>query len=79
MQCAPSSIAACGIVNDKHADDLRHMHATLPLKEGVNVKVVREQLGHANIGITLDTSAQVLPSMEQQAAEGIDAALFGVG
>ncbi len=53
-------------------------HATLLLKEGINVKVVSERLGHANIGITLDSYAHVLPSMQQQAADGIDAALFGV-
>jgi len=56
---------------------MRHTHAPLLLKEGVNVKVVSERLGHANIGITLDTYAHVLPSMQQQAADGIDAALFG--
>lgn len=56
---------------------LRHTHATLLLKEGINVKVVSERLGHANIGVTLDTYAHVLPSMQQQAADGIDAALFG--
>jgi hypothetical protein len=44
---------------------IRHTHATLLLKEGVNVKVVSERLGHANIGITLDTYAHVLPSMQQ--------------
>lgn len=57
---------------------LRHTHATLLLQEGVNVKIVSERLGHTNIGITLDTYAHVLPSMQQQAADGIDAALFGV-
>jgi integrase len=57
---------------------MRHTHATLLLKEGVNVKVVSERLGHANIGITLDTYSHVLPSMQQQAADGIDNALFGV-
>lgn len=57
--------------------DLRHTHATLLLKEGVNVKVVSERLGHANISITLDTYSQVLSSMQQDAADRIDAALFG--
>lgn len=56
---------------------MRHTHATLLLLEGVNVKVVSERLGHANIGITLDTYAHVLPSMQQHAADGIDNALFG--
>lgn len=57
--------------------DLRHTHATLLLKEGVNVKVVSERLGHANISTTLDTYSHVLPSMQQEAADRIDAVLFG--
>ncbi|MEL7657130.1 MAG: tyrosine-type recombinase/integrase, partial [Bacillota bacterium] len=28
---------------------LRHTHATLLLKQGVNPKVIQERLGHANI------------------------------
>lgn len=56
---------------------LRHTHATLLLKEGVNVTVVSEWLGHANISITLDTYSHVLPSMQQEAADRIDTALFG--
>jgi integrase len=35
--------------------DLRHTHATLMLRAGIHPKIVSERLGHANIGITLDT------------------------
>jgi integrase len=35
--------------------DLRHTHATLALASGVHPKVVQERLGHASIGITLNT------------------------
>lgn len=35
--------------------DLRHTHATLMLKAGIHPKIVSERLGHASIGITLDT------------------------
>ena len=35
--------------------DLRHGWATLALLKGIQTKVVQERLGHANIGITLDT------------------------
>ena len=38
-------------------------------------KVVQERLGHASIGITLDTYSHVLPSMQEAAAERIDAGL----
>jgi integrase len=48
--------------------DLRHAHATLMLAQGVHPKVVSERLGHASIGITLDTYSHVLPTLQQEAA-----------
>jgi len=56
--------------------DLRHAHATLLLLQGVHPKIVSERLGHASIGITLDTYSHVLPSLQSQAADAFDA-LFG--
>ena len=55
--------------------DLRHTHATQLLKAGVHPKVVSERLGHASIGITLDTYSHVMPDMQEEAAEKIDAGL----
>ena len=52
--------------------DLRHAHATLMLKAGVHPKIVSERLGHANIGITLDTYSHVLPGLQEAAAERFD-------
>jgi integrase len=52
--------------------DLRHTHATLMLKAGVHPKIVSERLGHANIGITLDTYSHVLPGLQEAAAEKFD-------
>jgi integrase len=48
--------------------DLRHTHATLALSAGVHPKVVSERLGHANIGITLDTYSHCLPVLSEEAA-----------
>jgi len=53
--------------------DLRHAHATLLLVQGVHPKIVSERLGHASIGITLDTYSHVLPSLQSQAANAFDA------
>ncbi len=53
--------------------DLRHGHATLLLLSRVHPKVVSERLGHASVGITLDTYSHVLPSMQSEAAAAIDA------
>jgi integrase len=58
--------------------DLRHAHATLLLLQGVHPKIVSERLGHASIGITLDTYSHVLPSMQGEAASAFDA-LFARG
>jgi len=55
--------------------DLRHTHATMLLRQGVHPKVVSERLGHASIGITLDTYSHVMPGMQEEAAEKIDAGL----
>jgi len=55
--------------------DLRHTAATLLLGRGVNPKIVSEMLGHASIGITLDIYSHVLPDMQAQAADAMDAAL----
>jgi len=57
--------------------DLRHTHATLLLQAGVPVKVVSERLGHAQISLTLDIYAHVLPAMDADAADRFAAAVFG--
>jgi integrase len=55
--------------------DLRHAHATHMLSSGVHPKVASERLGHSKIGITLDLYSHVLPGIEADAAERVDAAL----
>ena len=54
--------------------DLRHSHASQLLRAGVPVKVVSERLGHSAVGITLDTYSHMLPGMQEEAAQKIDAA-----
>lgn len=48
--------------------DLRHSHATLALKAGIHPRGVQERLGHANVGITLDTYSHVTMPMQAEAA-----------
>jgi integrase len=59
-------------LNHVRVHDLRHTHATLMLKAGVHPKIVSERLGHANIGITLDTYSHVLPGLQEAAMEKFD-------
>lgn len=39
---------------------------------GVNVKVIQELLGHANISITLNIYSHVTPSMQRDAMKELD-------
>ena len=55
--------------------DLRHTHASLMLKQGVNPKIVSERLGHATVAITLDVYSHVTPGLQEAAALGFDQSL----
>lgn len=60
-------LEAAGLPRSIRLHDFRHTAATLLLSAGVNVKVVSEMLGHADVGITLRVYAHVLPHMQQSA------------
>ena len=55
--------------------DLRHTHASQMLTAGVHPKIASERLGHSTIGITLDLYSHVMPGMQADAAEQVDAAI----
>lgn len=41
--------------------ELRHMHATLLLRDGVPVHIVAKRLGHKDPSVTLNVYADVIP------------------
>lgn len=55
--------------------DLRHACATFMLAQGADLQVVRETLGHSQISLTADTYAHVMPSLQRDAADRMDAFL----
>jgi integrase len=57
--------------------DLRHGWATMALRAGVHPRVVQERLGHANVGITLDTYSHVDLGMQADAAALVAAMVNG--
>jgi integrase len=59
--------------------DLRHTWATLALQAKVPAKVVQETVGHASVGITLDTYSHVVPAMQEEAAATVAALIFSKG
>jgi len=56
--------------------DLRHGFATSLLAQRVPPRAIMEVLGHAEIGVTMNTYTHVLPELRQEAADAIDE-LFG--
>ena len=56
--------------------DLRHSVASILLARAVHPKVVSEMLGHATIALTLDTYSHVIPSLQQEAASVVAAAVL---
>ena len=56
--------------------DLRHSNATALIQAGVNPKVVQQRLGHSDVNITLNTYTHVLPEMDVEAAEKLDAIML---
>lgn len=65
-----------GLPEDVRLYDLRHTHATLLLIAGTHPKIVSERLGHATVTLTLDTYSHVLPGMQSDSAQQLDAMLF---
>lgn len=57
--------------------DLRHPHASILLELGEDLKVIQEQLGPANIGITADTYTHVSVNLRSRPATLLSAAFFG--
>ena len=64
-----------GLPKTVRVHDLRHTCATILFQLGHHPKKVQELLGHANIGITLDTYSHVLPGMGDDLADAMDRAL----
>ena len=52
--------------------DLRHIHASLLLQQGVHPKVVSERLGHSTVAVTLDIYSHVVPSLRVEAASQLE-------
>ena len=53
--------------------DLRHTHATLLIEQNVNVKLIQERLGHVDVQTTLNIYSHVLPTMQREVTDRLDA------
>lgn len=57
--------------------DSRHTYATIAPTSGAHANVVAERLGHASIGITLDTYSHAIPALEEEAATRVARSIVG--
>jgi integrase len=62
-------------IPEKRLHDLRHTCATLLLSQGVHPTFVRKLLSHASVVMTLDRYSHWIPSMGDQTARAMEAAL----
>ena len=60
--------------------DVRHSYASAALASATgwhDVKVISQRLGHANVGITLDTYSHVLPAADETIAHTLASVILG--
>ena len=58
---------------------LRHTAASLLLAQGTHPRVVMELLGHSTIALTMNTYSHVIPALERDAADRMNAILSAGG
>lgn len=52
--------------------DLRHTHAAMLIKIGMQPKVIQERLGHASIKITMDLYGYLMSGLQEAVADALD-------
>lgn len=75
---AYARILKCANVKYRKFHALRHTFATRALELNIPVKIVSKILGHANIGITLDTYSHVLPECQDEAMKTLADKLLAI-
>ena len=67
-------LASAGLPRQRF-HDLRHACASLLLAQGVPARVVMETLGHSQISLTMNTYSHVVPALQREAADRMEAVL----
>lgn len=69
-----SHLEAAGLPRQRF-HDLRHACASFLLAQGVHPRVVMEILGHSQIALTMNLYSHVVPELQREAANSMDALL----
>lgn len=72
LGCFKRRVKAIGVPETRF-HDLRHTYATLSLQNGVDIKTVSANLGHATVAFTLDVYGHVTDKMMQESAARMQA------
>ncbi len=56
--------------------DLRHTFASFMIAQGEHPKTIQEAMGHSSIGMTMNTYGHLLPRLQEEAADRLEASLF---
>lgn len=52
--------------------DLRHSHVALLIDQGVDILLIKQRLGHKDIGITINTYGHLYPNKQKEIADLLD-------
>ena len=64
-------------LRDIRFHDLRHTFASLLIDQGEHPKYIQSQLGHSSINVTMDTYGHLMRTVNQEASNRLDNAVFG--
>jgi integrase len=51
----------------------RHTYAALLIAQGVHRRAMMERLGHSSVTVTINTYGHLMPGLEEQVIDGLDA------
>ena len=52
--------------------ELRHAAVALAIANGAHAKAIQQRMGHSSVTVTLDRYGHLLPSLDDQIADGLD-------
>lgn len=64
-------------IKDIRFHDLRHTFASLLIDQGEHPKYIQSQMGHSSINVTMDTYGHLMKTVNREASNRLDKAVFG--
>ena len=71
------AVRRAGLSENTRFHDLRHTAAALMIAENAHPRAIMERLGHSSINITLGTYGHLLPTLDEELTQRLDARWIG--